>query len=323
VLEGSLDPGACPGLRSGVRRGDDIEGLLRHALRKVVQPFQIKEEDGKRRHFMFKNLKIGFIGGGNMGEAMIRGLISASLFTPDQIHAFDVSTQRMQLLTSTYGVQASPDLGHLAASSQLIVLAVKPQVMQTVLNELRSHLSHQPLVISIAAGIPIANLVQGLAAGTHIIRVMPNTPALVLEGASALARGPGVTDDEMAKALSLFRAVGKASEVDESLMDAVTGLSGSGPGYILLVLESLIDAGVLMGIPRQTARELVLQTALGTAKMASETGKHPAELKDLITSPGGTTIRGLRVLEDRGVRGAILSAVEAATLRSMELGGKK
>jgi pyrroline-5-carboxylate reductase len=280
-------------------------------------------EKSKRRQLMFKHLKIGFIGGGNMGEAMIRGLISASLFASDQIHVFDVSTPRMQLLASSYRTQLSPDLGHLAESSQIIVLAVKPQVMQAVLRELRSHLSHQPLVISIAAGIPISDLVQGLEPGTHVIRVMPNTPALVLEGASALARGPLVTDDEMAQALALFQAVGKAFEVDESLMDAVTGLSGSGPGYVLLVLESLIDAGVLMGIPRQIARELVLQTALGTARMALETGKHPAELKDMITSPGGTTIRGLHVLESRAVRGAILGAVEAATLRSKELGGKK
>ena len=152
---------------------------------------------------------------------------------------------------------------------------------------------------------------------------MPNTPALVLEGASALARGPGVTDDEMSQALALFRAIGKAFEVDETALDAVTGLSGSGPGYLLLILESLIDAGVLMGLPRPIARELVLQTALGTAKMAQETGKHPAELKDLITSPGGTTIRGLQILEDRGVRSALLGAVEAATLRSTELGKRQ
>jgi pyrroline-5-carboxylate reductase len=290
---------------------------------KIVSPPRVKGDDEKRRHFMLRDTKIGFIGGGNMGEAMIRGLIKASLLTADQIYVFDISAPRMQYLTGTYEIQPSPDLGHLAKSCQLIVLAVKPQMMQTVLNELRSHLSHHPLVISIAAGIPMADLVQGLMPGTHVIRVMPNTPALVLEGASALARGPGVTDDDMAQALALFRAVGKAFELDESLMDAVTGLSGSGPGYLLLVLESLIDAGVLMGLPRQAARELVLQTALGTARMAQETGKHPAELKDLITSPGGTTIRGLRVLEDRGVRGALLDAVEAAALRSMELGKKK
>jgi pyrroline-5-carboxylate reductase len=290
---------------------------------KIVSPPWVKGVGRRRRQFMFRDTKIGFIGGGNMGEAMIRGLIKASVLTADQIYVFDISAPRMQHLTSTYEIQPSPDLGHLAKSSQLIVLAVKPQMMQTVLNELRSHLSHHPLVISIAAGIPMADLVQGLIPGMHVIRVMPNTPALVLEGASALARGPGVTDDDMAQALALFRAVGKAFEVDEYLMDAVTGLSGSGPGYLLLVLESLIDAGVLMGLPRQAARELVLQTALGTARMAQETGRHPAELKDLITSPGGTTIRGLRVLEDRGVRGALLDAVEAATLRSMELGKKK
>jgi pyrroline-5-carboxylate reductase len=273
--------------------------------------------------YMFKDCNIGFLGGGNMGEAMIKGLIAASLLDAPQIHVFDVSAPRMEHLRTSYGIRLSLDAGRLARSSQLLVLAVKPQVMPAALNELRPHLSHSPLVISIAAGIPLATLVQGLDPGVHIIRVMPNAPALVLEGASALARGPGATDHDMALALALFRAVGKATEVDESLLDAVTGLSGSGPGYILLVLESLIDAGVLMGLPRQTARELVLQTAVGTARMAGEMGKHPAELKDLITSPGGTTVKGLRILEDRGVRGAFLSAVEAATLRSMELGRKK
>jgi pyrroline-5-carboxylate reductase len=272
---------------------------------------------------MFRDQKIAFLGGGNMGEAMIKGLIAASLFVPDQIHVFDVSAPRMQYLKKQYIIQLSPGAEHLAKSSQLLILAVKPQVMPIALQELRSHLSHHPLVISIAAGVPLAILTQGLPSGTRIIRVMPNAPALVLEGASALARGPGVTDEDMAKALALFRAVGNAIEVDETMLDAVTGLSGSGPGYFLLVLESLIDAGVLMGLPRPVARELVLQTAVGTAKMAQETGKHPAELKDLITSPGGTTIRGLRVLEDRGVRAAFLSAVEAATVRSMELGRKQ
>ncbi len=272
---------------------------------------------------MSKNLKIGFIGGGNMGEALIKGLLGASLFTADQTYVFDVSTPRMEYLKTTYSIQLSPNIAHLADSSQLIVLAVKPQTMPAVLSELRAHISGHHLVISIAAGVPISTLINGLVPGTHVIRVMPNTPALVLTGASALARASGVTDDEMMQALSIFKAVGKAFEVEEPLLDAVTGLSGSGPGYILLVLEGLIDAGVLMGLSRPIARELVLQTALGTAKMAQETGKHPAELKDLITSPGGTTIKGLQVLEERGVRGALLGAVQAATLRSMELGGKK
>jgi pyrroline-5-carboxylate reductase len=279
----------------------------------IFNPYQ-------RSQLMFKDLKIGFIGGGNMGEAMIKGLIAASLLTPKQIQVFDVSTQRIEYLGTRYVVSPSPSIRHLASSSQLIVLAVKPQTAPDVLNELYPNLSHQPLVISIAAGITIATLTEGLAPGTHIIRAMPNTPALILEGASALARGPGVTDEEMNRALMLFRAVGKALEVEETALNAVTGLSGSGPGYLLLILESLIDAGVLMGLSRQIARELVLQTALGTAKMAQESGKHPAELKDLITSPGGTTIKGLQILETQGIRGALFNAVEAATLRSMELG---
>jgi pyrroline-5-carboxylate reductase len=168
--------------------------------------------------------------------------------------------------------------------------------------------------------VSLSFLSAGLPEGTPIIRVMPNTPALVLQGASTLARGAAVQDTHMEIALALFQAVGKAIEVQEAWMDAVTGLSGSGPAYILLVIESLIDAGVLMGLPRQTTRELVLQTIMGTVRMVQETGNHPAVLKDLITSPGGTTIRGLQILEDRGVRGAIMDAVEAATIRSQELG---
>mgnify|MGYP000912415864 FL=1 len=175
-------------------------------------------------------------------------------------------------------------------------------------------------MISIAAGIPLGVLTNGLPVDLPIVRVMPNTPALVLQGASALSRGPSVTDLHMAQALKLFQAVGKAMEVEEKWMDAVTGLSGSGPAYFLLLIEGMIDAGVLMGLPRPIARELVLQTAKGSVEMLFDTGKHPAELKDMITSPGGTTIRGLAILEEQGVRGALMRAVEAATLRSQELG---
>jgi pyrroline-5-carboxylate reductase len=180
-----------------------------------------------------------------------------------------------------------------------------------------------PLVISIAAGVPLSALIAGLPEGMPVVRVMPNTPALVLQGASALSRSPHVADEKMKEALALFQAVGMAIEVEEKWMDAVTGLSGSGPAYFLMLMEAFMDAGVLMGIPRPIARELVIQTALGSALMARETGKHPAELKDMITSPGGTTIRGLEVLEERGVRGALMRAVEAATLRSEELGKPK
>lgn len=269
---------------------------------------------------MFEQCQVGFIGGGNMGEALIKGLLTASLLTHGQIQVFDVSSPRMQYLEETYSIGLSPGIADLAQASGIIVLAVKPQTMSHVLDELRPHVSHRPLIISIAAGIPMSMLLEAFPDGIPLIRVMPNTPALVLEGASALSRGPNVSEEQMQQAMALFRAVGRAVEVEEKWMDTVTGLSGSGPGYILLLLESLIDAGVLMGLPRPVARELVLQTTLGTVRMVQETGKHPAELKDLITSPGGTTIRGLAILEEQGVRGALMRAVEAATLRSQQLG---
>lgn len=269
---------------------------------------------------MFENTAIGFIGGGNMGEALINGFLRSALFPPERIFVYDVSGERMRHLTAAYAVQPKESLVDLTTSSQILLLAVKPQVMQGVLEAIGPHLDHSPLLISIAAGVGLDKLTNSLPAGVPIVRVMPNTPALVLQGASALSRNHAVTDDHMARSLQLFGAVGKAMEVDEKWMDAVTGLSGSGPAYVLLLLEALIDGGVLMGLPRPIARELVLQTARGAVEMAFETGKHPADLKDMITSPGGTTIRGLQTLEEHGVRGALMRAVEAATLRSRELG---
>jgi pyrroline-5-carboxylate reductase len=269
---------------------------------------------------MLEGQKIGFIGGGNMGEALIKGLLSAALFRPEEIFVYDVSSARKEHLKNSYGVSPQESIAALAKTSQLIILAVKPQTMSAVLDELQSHLSHRPLMISIAAGISISTISSSLPEGMAVIRVMPNTPALVLKGASALSRGTHVTDEQMEQALAIFGAVGTAQEVEEKLMDTVTGLSGSGPAYVLLMIESLIDAGVLMGLSRNVARELTVQTVLGTAIMLQETGKHPAELKDLITSPAGTTIHGLQVLEDRSFRGAILGAVEAATLQSKKLG---
>lgn len=269
---------------------------------------------------MFENLNIGFIGGGNMGEALVNGLISASLFPAETVSVYDVIPTRMEHLSGKYDIQARRNIAELARLSQIIVLAIKPQVMSQVLGELRDHLSGNPLVISIAAGIPLSVLEKALPEGTAIVRVMPNTPALVLKGASALSRGRSVTAEQMEMALALFRAVGKAVEVEEKWMDVVTGLSGSGPAYVLLMIEALIDAGVLMGLPRHLARELVVQTFVGTSVMLDQAERHPAEMKDMITSPGGTTIQGLKVLEARGVRGALIEAVEAATRRSQELG---
>lgn len=269
---------------------------------------------------MFENDKIGFIGGGNMGEALISGLLAASLFRAEKIFVYDVSSSRTEHLAKEFGVRAAGSIRELAESTSIILLAVKPQVMVPVLSELRPHLAGRPLVISIAAGIPLALLEEKLPEKTPIVRVMPNTPALVQQGASALSRGKAVSAEQMQMSLSLFRAVGKAVEVEEKHMDAVTGLSGSGPAYVLLAIEALIDAGVFMGLPRQTARELVVQTFMGTASLLDRSGKHPGELKDMITSPGGTSIQGLQVLESYSVRGALMEAVEAATRRSEELG---
>ena len=269
---------------------------------------------------MFERLQIGFVGGGNMGEALIKGILSASLVTKDQIHVYDISARRREYLQQNYHIKVHTSLSETAETSQLIILAVKPQNMNEVLEELSSKVAHVPLVISIAAGVTLATLSDRLPKELPLIRVMPNTPALVMEGASALARGHNVTDEQMHMASTLFQSVGIAIEVEEKLMDTVTGLSGSGPAYVLLLLEALIDGGVLMGLPRQISRELVVQTVLGTAKMVQETGKHPAELKDLITSPAGTTIHGLQVMEENSVRGALIGAVQAASERSKELG---
>jgi pyrroline-5-carboxylate reductase len=294
--------------------------MIRTSGASIVQSLSRVAHFHQRRKIMFQDSHVGFLGGGNMGEALIKGLLTTSLLNPEQIHVFDVLAVRMRYLEETYKVQLASNPRELCRRCEVILLAVKPQNISDVLKEIHPHLGHRPLVISIAAGISLLTLVESLPEGVPIIRVMPNAPALVLQGSSALSRGPSVTDEVMEKALGLFGSVGRAIEVEEKWMDAVTGLSGSGPAYVLLMLESLIDAGVLMGIPRPIAREVVVQTVLGTTTMVQETGKHPGELKDMITSPGGTTINGLHILEQRGVRGAFMEAVKAATLRSVQLG---
>lgn len=271
---------------------------------------------------MFANKMIGFIGGGNMGEALIKGLVVSGTLSADQISVSDVSQDRLQHLHSCYRVQTAANNFNLAASADIIVLAVKPQQVNKILEEINSHLEHLPLVISILAGVPTAYLQQKLDKPVPLLRVMPNTPALVMAGASAIARGSHATAEHLTIARELFEAVGKVVEVKEEHMDAVTGLSGSGPAYVLLVMEALIDAGVLMGLTRPVARNLAVQTTLGAAKLMADSDSHPAAFKDQITSPGGTTIHGLAVLERGGVRGMFIDAVAAATRRSRKLGRK-
>jgi pyrroline-5-carboxylate reductase len=271
---------------------------------------------------MVASKRLGFIGGGNMGEALIKGLLQSGRFDANRIRVSDISQARLNHLRDTYQVSISADNEELAEASDVIVLAVKPQHVGDVLAETHASFGHLPLLISIAAGVPIASLEQKLAKPVPVVRVMPNAPALVLAGVSAIAGGTHTTPEHLAAAKELFEAVGVVVEVDETHMDAVTGLSGSGPAYVFLFVEALIDAGVLMGLSRPVARELAVQTTLGAAKLLSESGEHPGTLKDQITSPGGTTIHGLTILESAGMRGMLMDAVEAATRRSEELGRK-
>ncbi|MFZ5797577.1 MAG: pyrroline-5-carboxylate reductase [Thermodesulfobacteriota bacterium] len=263
---------------------------------------------------------IGFIGGGQMAEALIKGIQSAGLASPEQIMVVEPDSPRCDYLRKNYAVRIAPDSTALAAGSRILILAVKPQIMDKVLAQYRGSVTGNHLVISIAAGITIDALSAGLGDEVRIIRVMPNTPALVLAGASALAPNTRVTAEDLVAAKAIFSAIGTCVEVSEPLLDAVTGLSGSGPGYVFAFIEAMVDGGVLAGLPRPIAEQLVLQTVLGTAKLALESGEHPAVLRGRVTSPGGTTITGLRVLEESGFRGAVMAAVQAATERSRELG---
>ncbi len=262
---------------------------------------------------------IGFIGAGNMAEAMIRGLLRGGDFAIAQIAASGPREERMSELRDRYGIYATID-NKVPAASEIVVLSVKPQILSRVLDEVGSTVSPEALVISIAAGVPVAAIQSRLATGTRVVRAMPNTPALVDAAATAIARGEYAREQDLEDAKRIFDAIGMTVVLDESLLDAVTGLSGSGPAYVFLILEALSDAGVKVGLSRRTSQLLAAQTVLGSAKLLLETNEHPGLLKDMVTSPGGTAITGLHTLEHGGVRTTLMNAVEAATRRSRELG---
>jgi pyrroline-5-carboxylate reductase len=263
---------------------------------------------------------IAFLGAGNMAEALIKGLLRAGTARPDAIIATGRRSERMDELQRVYGVRVTSDNLTAAREADVVVLSVKPQAMDKLLVQVAPALDPRKLVISVAAGVPIAALERKLGAGARIIRTMPNTPSLVGAGACALSRGEHASDEDLAVATRIFQAVGITTVVDENLLDAVTGLSGSGPAYIFLVIEALSDAGVKVGLPRYTAQKLAAQTVLGSAQLLIETGTHPGQLKDQVTSPGGTAIAGLHTLEAGGLRTTLINAVEAATRRAKELG---
>lgn len=264
--------------------------------------------------------KIGFIGCGKMGEALCKSMVNSRLSEASRIIASDVLAERCKLLSQEIGIQTTQNNKDVASFADIIVLAIKPQMVNEILADLKNSITQRHLVVSIAAGIPIRCIESRLQSGVRVIRVMPNTPCLVGLSATAFALGSHATQKDGQLVSTIFNSVGKVFHMDEKYLDAVTGLSGSGPAYVYMFIEALSDGGVKMGLPRDIATILAAQTVLGAAKMLLETGQHPAQLKDAVTSPGGTTIEGLSKLEDSGFRSAVINAVEAATLKSKKLG---
>lgn len=268
-----------------------------------------------------ENKKIGFIGTGKMGEALIKGILHAGLVPSGNIYASDMDTAKLQLLEKELKINTCIENCDAVVNSDVLIIAVKPQVVPAVLKEIKGSIKNQ-LVISIAAGVTIETFEKNLPPGTKVVRVMPNIAATVMEAASAISPGGAASKDDTAVARLIFNAIGRTVILQEQHMDAVTGLSGSGPAYIFMIIEALADGGVHEGLDRNTAKLLAAQTVLGSAKMVLDGGSHTGELKDMVTSPGGTTIRGLRVMEEQGVRIAMMNAVIAACERSRELGKK-
>lgn len=263
--------------------------------------------------------RIGLVGAGQMATALARGFVAAGLTAADKLLASDVDQAALQRFAQATGGQTTADNGVVAAQSDIVFLAVKPQQMAQVASGLRAKLTEKQLIISIAAGVRLASLAEWLGPAVRLVRVMPNTPCLVGQGASGYSLGQRATSEDGALVSRLLGAIGSAWQVDEKLLDAVTGLAGSGPAFVYIMIEALSDAGVRMGLPRNIATEMAARTVGGSAAMVLATGEHPAVLKDRVASPGGTTIAGLQALESGGLRAALMAAVEAATRRSIEL----
>lgn len=267
-------------------------------------------------------LRIGFLGAGKMATALARGWIAAGLLSPANCRAADPVAVARQTFTDETRGETTTSNRDVVEASDLLLLAVKPQNMAEVLADVAPAVGPRHLVVSIAAGVTLGQIAAGLGPDTRLIRVMPNTPCLLGASASGYAPGSSATADDIALVDRLLNVVGTAVRLPEHLLDAVTGLSGSGPAFVYAVIEALSDGGVRVGLPRDVATKLAAQTVLGAARMVLETGLHTGVLKDQVTSPGGTTIAGLHALERGGLRAALIDAVEAATKRSQELGGK-
>ncbi|MBT8366931.1 MAG: pyrroline-5-carboxylate reductase [Deltaproteobacteria bacterium] len=270
---------------------------------------------------MLNNKIIAIIGTGNMGDALVSGLIGSKSSKPKNIICSDVRRDKLDQIKSRYKVRTTSNNLKAVSEADIVIYAVKPQLMAAVLIETSSKLDMSKLVISIAAGVPLAAMESCIEKNMRLIRVMPNIAAAVKEAATAIAAGEHATQEDIKLAMEIFNSIGKSIFLKENyLMDAITGLSGSGPAYIFLIVDALADAGVKMGLSRQESLFLAAQTVLGSAKLLIETREHPGQLKDKVTSPGGTAIAGLATLESGGLRTTLINAVEAATNRSKELG---
>ena len=272
---------------------------------------------------MLGGKRLSFIGAGNMAEALVRGLVDSGKVSRQEMVLSARRPERAQQVAQRYGARAAPTNEACVEGASIVVIAVKPQVLSTVVSSLASAMPSDALVLSVAAGVTTSVLESLLRSGSRVIRGMPNAAAMVGQSATALSAGALATSADIEAARAIFEAVGRVVVVDEVHLDAVTGLSGSGPAYIFLIIEALADAGVKVGLSREVALQLSAQTLLGSAHMLLETGEHPGRLKDQITSPGGTAIAGLHTLEAGGLRTTLINAVEVATRRAQELGQQK
>ncbi len=263
---------------------------------------------------------LSILGAGNMGQALLGGLLDSRALEPTKVAIHNRRPERTEAIANRFGVRAARSNVDCVNGADIVLLGVKPQIMLQVLDDVRGHLE-DPLVLSIAAGITTKQIEDGLGHRARVVRAMPNTPALIKQGATAIAAGTHATEDDLLVAEAILGPTGHVARVDESLLDAVTGLSGSGPAYVFLIIEAFADAGVKVGLSREIALGLAVQTIQGAARMLQETKMHPGQLKDMVTSPGGTAIAGLHTLEEGGMRTTIMNAVEAATRRAKELGG--
>lgn len=267
-----------------------------------------------------KERRIGLVGAGNMAKALIRGLLVSQTVRAEELRASDTSRAQLEEVEAQHAIRTHTDNRELLAWANLVILAVKPQVLETLLPELSPHFQPETLVISVAAGVPTQRIEADLPESIRVIRAMPNAPAMALAAATAISPGTRATSADLATARDLFQAIGHVVALEEGLLDAVTGLSGSGPAYVMLLVEALTDGGIKMGLPGEVATTLAAQTVLGAARLLIETGEPPSRLRERITSPGGTTVAGLGKLEAAGFRQALVDAVEAAARRSEELG---